>query len=149
MTDRNEIHIKADYVCTVGPRHSSRGLSLASHRGGPGSNPGLVMWDLLCTKCRCGRFSPSSSVSPANLQFHQFSPQSPSPIIRGWYNRPVVAAVPKFPPHKLEEKFGQLSTMDHWRSRCKGWIFMAHSLYIYTSLGSSESYCLSVYSLEI
>jgi hypothetical protein len=25
------------------------------------------------------------------------SPQSPSPIIRGWYNRPVVAAVPKVP----------------------------------------------------
>jgi hypothetical protein len=24
------------------------------------------------------------------------SPQSSSPIIRGWYNRPVVAAVPKF-----------------------------------------------------
>jgi hypothetical protein len=26
-------------------------------------------------------------------------PQSPSPIIRGWYNRPEVAAVPKVPPH--------------------------------------------------
>jgi hypothetical protein len=32
------------------------------------------------------------------------SPQSPSPIIRGWYNRPVVAAVPKVPPQKLERK---------------------------------------------
>jgi hypothetical protein len=31
-------------------------------------------------------------------------PQSPSPIIRGWYNRPVVAAVPKVPPHKLNKK---------------------------------------------
>jgi hypothetical protein len=31
-------------------------------------------------------------------------PQSPSPIIRGWYNRPVVAAVPKVPPHKLKKK---------------------------------------------
>jgi hypothetical protein len=29
------------------------------------------------------------------------SPQSPSPIIRGWYNRPVVAAVPKVPQHKF------------------------------------------------
>jgi hypothetical protein len=28
------------------PRHSSSCYSLASHRGGPGSNPGLVMWDL-------------------------------------------------------------------------------------------------------
>jgi hypothetical protein len=32
------------------------------------------------------------------------SPQSPSPIIRGWYNRPVVAAVPTVPPHKLKKK---------------------------------------------
>jgi hypothetical protein len=28
---------------TFGPRHSSSGESLASHRGGPGSNPGTVM----------------------------------------------------------------------------------------------------------
>jgi hypothetical protein len=27
-------------------RHSSSGYSLASHRGGPGSRPGLVKWDL-------------------------------------------------------------------------------------------------------
>jgi hypothetical protein len=32
------------------------------------------------------------------------SPQSPSLIIRGWYNRPVVAAVSKVPPHKLKKK---------------------------------------------
>jgi hypothetical protein len=32
------------------------------------------------------------------------SPQSPSPIIRGWYNRPVVAAVPKVPLIKKEKK---------------------------------------------
>jgi hypothetical protein len=38
-------------------------LVLASHRGGPG----LVMWDLWWTKWRWGRFSPSTSVSPANL----------------------------------------------------------------------------------
>jgi hypothetical protein len=31
------------------------------------------------------------------------SPQSPSPIIRGWYNRSVVAAVLKVPPHKLKK----------------------------------------------
>jgi hypothetical protein len=29
-------------------------------------------------------------------------PQSPSPIIWGWYNRPVVAAVPKVPPHRIK-----------------------------------------------
>jgi hypothetical protein len=32
------------------------------------------------------------------------SPQSPSPIIRGWYKTPVVAAVPKVPPHELNNK---------------------------------------------
>jgi hypothetical protein len=32
------------------------------------------------------------------------SPQSPPPVILGWYNRPVVAAVPKIPPHKLKKK---------------------------------------------
>jgi hypothetical protein len=32
------------------------------------------------------------------------SPKSTSPIIRGWYNRSVVAAVPKVPPHKLKKE---------------------------------------------
>jgi hypothetical protein len=32
-----------------------------------GSSPGLIMWDLWWTKWRWGRFSPSISVSPANL----------------------------------------------------------------------------------
>jgi hypothetical protein len=31
---------------------------------------------------------------PCQSSFHQISPQSPSPIIWGWYNMPVVAAVP-------------------------------------------------------
>jgi hypothetical protein len=67
------------------PRHSSSGQSLASHRGGPRSNPGLVKWDLWWTKWRWGRFSQSTSVSPANLHSTIFS------IIiftRGRYNRP-------------------------------------------------------------
>jgi hypothetical protein len=33
-----------------------------------------------------------------------FSRQSPSPIIRGWYNGPVVAAVPKVTPTQIEKK---------------------------------------------
>jgi hypothetical protein len=39
---------------------------------------------------------------PLKIFIPPISPQSPSPIIRGWYNRPVVAAVPKVPPHKLK-----------------------------------------------
>jgi hypothetical protein len=34
-------------------------LVIDSHRGGPGSNPGLVMWNLWWTKRRWGRFSPN------------------------------------------------------------------------------------------
>jgi hypothetical protein len=43
------------------------------HRGGPGSNPGLVMWDLWWTKWWWGRFSGSISVSPVNLHSTNFS----------------------------------------------------------------------------
>jgi hypothetical protein len=37
------------------------------------SNPGLVMWDLWWTKWRWNGFSPSTSVSPANLHSINFS----------------------------------------------------------------------------
>jgi hypothetical protein len=37
---------------------------------------------------------------PLPIFIPPISPQSPSPVIRGWYNRLVVAAVPKAPPHK-------------------------------------------------
>jgi hypothetical protein len=40
---------------------------------GPGSNPGLVMWDLWWIKWRWGRFFPNTSVSPANLYSAHFS----------------------------------------------------------------------------
>jgi hypothetical protein len=35
---------------------------------------------------------------PLPIFIPPISPQSPSPIIRDWYNRPVVAAVPKVLP---------------------------------------------------
>jgi hypothetical protein len=41
---------------------------------------------------------------PLPIFIPPISPQSPSPIIWGWYNRPVVAAVPKVPPHKLKKR---------------------------------------------
>jgi hypothetical protein len=41
---------------------------------------------------------------PLPIIIPPISPQSPSPIIRGWYNRPVVAAVPKVPPYKLKKR---------------------------------------------
>jgi hypothetical protein len=45
------------------------------------------MWDLCWTNWRWGTF-------PLPIFIPPISPQSPSSIIRGWYNRPVVAAVP-------------------------------------------------------
>jgi hypothetical protein len=42
----------------------SRWLPTAAARG---SSLGLFMWDLWWTKWRWGRFSPNTSVSPANL----------------------------------------------------------------------------------
>jgi hypothetical protein len=39
------------------------------------------------------RFPPPIFIPP-------ISSQSPSPVIWGWYNRPVVAAVPEVPPQK-------------------------------------------------
>jgi hypothetical protein len=57
---------------------------LASHRGGPGSRSGS-MWGLWWTKRHWGRFSPSTSVSPANYSTN-FSIMI---ITRGWHNRPL------------------------------------------------------------
>jgi hypothetical protein len=68
-----------------GPRHNSSGYSLASHRSGPGSSPGLLKWDLWWTKWRWGRISPSTSVSPANLHSTKCSIII---ITRDRYNRP-------------------------------------------------------------
>jgi hypothetical protein len=50
------------------------------------------MWDLWRAKWQWGRFSPSTSVSPANL--HSTGLSTITIIIRGWYNRPVVATGP-------------------------------------------------------
>jgi hypothetical protein len=49
------------------------------------SSSDLVKWDLWWTKWRWGRFSPSTSVSPAKLHATKFSIII---IIRGRYNRP-------------------------------------------------------------
>jgi hypothetical protein len=61
------IHVKQSLYLTSWPHHSLSGQSLASHRGGPGSIPGLVKWDLWWKKWCWGTFSPITSVSPANL----------------------------------------------------------------------------------
>jgi hypothetical protein len=47
-------------------------------------------------------FSEYFGFPPLSIFIPPISPQSPSPIIRGWYNRPVVAAVPKVPAYYLK-----------------------------------------------
>jgi hypothetical protein len=44
-----------------------------THPSIPKRRPGQVMWDLWWTKLNWGRFSPSTSVSPANSHFTDFS----------------------------------------------------------------------------
>jgi hypothetical protein len=65
--------------------HKSIWTKLSTYRGGPGSNPGLVKWDLWWTKWRWGRFSPSTSVFPDNLHSTIFSTII---ITQSGYNRP-------------------------------------------------------------
>jgi hypothetical protein len=59
------------------PYHSSGGSSPFSHSGGPGSSLDPVMWVLWWTKWRWGRFSPSTSVSPANFHSTNCSKNHP------------------------------------------------------------------------
>jgi hypothetical protein len=44
---------------------------------------------------------------PCQSSFHRFLLNHYSPIIRGLYHRPVVAAVPKVSPHKLRKKYSK------------------------------------------
>jgi hypothetical protein len=57
-------------LCALSPHFTAKNIShsfLRISRGDPGSIPGLVKWGLWWTKWRWGRFSPSTSVSPANI----------------------------------------------------------------------------------
>jgi hypothetical protein len=51
---------------------------------------------------------------PQPIYITSASPQSPSPIIRGRYNRPVVAAVPKVPRHKLKNNVRYFLCRSQW-----------------------------------
>jgi hypothetical protein len=84
MRTRYLLAVKDGRPANKKPCRSSSGLTLASHRGGPGSRPGS-MWSLWWTKRHWGRISPSTSVSPANHSTNF----SIIIITRGWHNRPI------------------------------------------------------------
>jgi hypothetical protein len=60
------------------PRHNSGGYSPASHRGGPGSNPGLVMWDFVMDKSGAGAGFRRELRFPLPIYILSDSPQSSS-----------------------------------------------------------------------
>jgi hypothetical protein len=67
------------------PCLSPGGYSQDSHRGGPGSSPGQVMWDSWLTKRHGASFL---RVLLFYLPIIPTAPQLSLFIIRGWYNRP-------------------------------------------------------------
>jgi hypothetical protein len=64
----------------------------------PGFTLGSSHVGFVVVKVALGQMYSEYFCFPCHSSFHQFSPQSPSPIIRDWYNRPEVAAVLKVPP---------------------------------------------------
>jgi hypothetical protein len=77
----------------------SRWLPTAAVRG---SSPGLVMWDFVVNKVALGQVFSEYFGFPCQSLFHQLLQKLSSSIIRGLYNRPEVAAVPRglVPPHQ-------------------------------------------------
>jgi hypothetical protein len=72
------------------PRHSSGGYSPASHRGGQGSNPGLVIWDFVMDKSGAGagflqelRFRLPIYITSTSPQSSSLSPEAGT-IGQGW-----------------------------------------------------------------
>jgi hypothetical protein len=70
-----------------------------------GSNSGLIMWDFVMgQKWRWARFSPITSVSPANLHSICFFTIIFT-ITRGWHNIPGMAAVPIASQTKIKKNY--------------------------------------------
>jgi hypothetical protein len=99
---------------------------MASHCGGPSSNsPGRV--GFVVNKMALGQVFFRVIWVSLPIIIPPISPQSPSPIIRGWYNRPVVAAVPKVPPHKLKENICRCS-LSAFKGRLNLYVYIVNNL---------------------
>jgi hypothetical protein len=62
------------------------------------------MWDFVMDKSGAGAGFLRELRFPLPIYIPPIYPQSPSPITRGWYNKPVVAAVPKVPTPRIKKK---------------------------------------------
>jgi hypothetical protein len=105
-----------------GPCHSSGGYSLVSHRGGRGSSPGQIMWDLWTNGAGTG--FPQVLRFPRPILIPPTAPHSSSSsIIRGWYNRQISDRRIKWTqvsPHPKKPK--QIKNKKKKRDdRCRNW----------------------------
>jgi hypothetical protein len=90
------------------PCHSSGGKSPASHGCGPGLFPGQVVWHLWWIKWHWGRFSPSTSVSPANSYSTDYSTliiYHPGLVLIGQILADVPSGLSLIPPKKKKRKW--------------------------------------------
>jgi hypothetical protein len=81
---QSALMLAVEFSNFVRPRHSSSGLSVASHRGGPGSSPGVASG--ICGK-QCGAGAGFLRVLRFPLPIF-IPPDSPSSNHPGRYNRP-------------------------------------------------------------
>jgi hypothetical protein len=85
IADKYERGLKTPMESCLDGRAVAQRLVAGFPPRGPGSHPGS-MWGLWWTKQYWSRFSPRTSVSPAN---HHSSNFSIIIITRGWHNRPI------------------------------------------------------------
>jgi hypothetical protein len=83
--------------------------SPASHRGGPGSNPGLVMWCFVMDKSGAGAGFLRELRFPLPICFSTII----FAITRGWHSRPGVAAVPIASQSRIKKNFFFYSPASH------------------------------------
>jgi hypothetical protein len=101
------------------PCRSSGIQSSVSQRGGPRSSTGQVVWDLWWTKWHWGRFSPSTSVSPANLHSTDCSTFIIIIIIIIIYHPGMVQKAKQLPTYQMDSVSPHLKKLKKILSCCR------------------------------
>jgi hypothetical protein len=105
---------------------------LASHHGNSGLISGQVMWGLWWKKWRWDRFSPSTSVFPANSHSTKYS----IPIICGCKNRPMYQVDSVSPHPKILKKKRCIQGTSKMHMHHCPWCYMPWWLEHYHSLST-------------